>query len=252
MRRPMRIGLIVTAALSFLLNTRAEDFIDMDSLMEIDDLLDDDSISESPSIADPLEGLNRTIFGINDYVYKKLFKPFTRQYVRVVPKEARKGVDNFFHNLEYPVRLTGNLLQLKIGRATQETGKFLINTTVGIGGFMNVTKDDPTLDVPEEDIGQALGAWGMKHGFYIVIPLLGPSSLRDLAGRVGGNLVDPISEPWSQVDDSQDRLILQATDTINDLPEIIDLYTSITDSAIDPYTAVRDGYAQFRAHQVED
>lgn len=150
------------------------------------------------------------------------------------------------------MRFTGNILQFKFGRATKETGKFLINSTVGIGGLINVTKDDPTFDFPEEDIGQALGSWGVKHGFYIVLPILGPSTIRDFVGRLGGNVVDPLSEPWTQVDDTHDRLILQGTDTINDLPEIIDLYQSITDSAIDPYAAVRDGYTQFRANQTEE
>lgn len=124
------------------------------------------------------------------------------------------------------MRFTGNILQFKFGRATKETGKFLINSTVGIGGLINVTKDDPTFDFPEEDIGQALGSWGVKHGFYIVLPILGPSTIRDFVGRLGGNVVDPLSEPWTQVDDTHDRLILQGTDTINDLPEIIDLYQS--------------------------
>lgn len=248
----VRNVLRAAATLSLTVNILAEDFIDLNNLMEIDDFLEDDDISNSPSITDPLEGLNRTIFRANDFVYRTVFTPFTRQYVRVVPREARKGVGNFFVNLEYPVRLAGSLLQFKFGRATKETGKFLVNSTIGLGGFMNAAKDSPILQSPEEDIGQAFGAWGVKHGIYIVLPLLGPSSLRDFAGRLGGNAADPLSEPWAQVEDHIDRLILQGTDTLNDLPEIIDLYTSITDAAIDPYVAVRDGYVQYRARQVRE
>ena len=229
----------------------AQDFIDVDDLMEIDELLDDD-ISSNAEIADPLEGLNRSIFAFNDYVYNNVFSPFTKAYVKAVPQPARKGVDNFFDNLEYPVRLASNVLQFKFQRATYETARFLVNSTAGVAGFMDVAKTDFNLEVPEEDIGQAFGAWGIDHGFYVIIPFIGPSSLRDFVGRFGANVIDPISEPSSQIDDSQDRFALQAVDTVNDLPEIIDLYESITESAIDPYTAVRDGYAQFRARQVSE
>ncbi len=249
------IPILVITIGAFCSKVAAEDFVDLDDLMEMDELLDDDGTVSSPGsaeIADPLKGLNQAIFGFNDTVYKNIFQPFTRQYVRVIPKEARKGVGNFFNNLEYPVRLTGNLLQFRLGRASQETGKFFINTTAGMAGFMNAAQEFEGLQPPKEDIGQAFGAWGFNHGFYFVLPFLGPTSLRDFVGRIGGNYVDPISEPWTQVDDSTDRLILTAVDTVNDLPEIIDVYNSITGSAIDPYTAVRDGYAQLRAAQVAE
>lgn len=247
--------LAVTGLITGLLvsNSRllAEDFIDMDDLIDIDELSDDNGSGTSDvGIADPFEGINRAIFSFNDGAYKKVFQPFTQQYVRIIPKEGRKGIANFFNNLGYPVRLTGSVLQLKLGRATQETGKFLVNTTAGMAGFMDAAQDFDGLNPEKEDVGQALGSWGFKHGFYIVLPFAGPSSLRDFVGRIGESAVDPISEPWSQVDDSQARLALQVVDTVNDLPEIIDIYNSITDSAIDPYIAVRDGYAQLRAVQV--
>jgi len=235
--------------------TAAEDFVDLDDLLEMDELLDDDGTlarGGSAAIADPLKGLNQAIFRFNDAAYRNIFQPFTRQYVRVIPKEARKGIVNFFNNLEYPVRLTGSLLQFRFDRASQETGKFFINTTAGMAGFMNTAQEFKGLQPPREDIGQAYGAWGFKHGFYFVLPFLGPTSLRDFVGRIGGSYVDPISEPWTQVDDSTDRLTLTAVDTVNDLPEIIDVYNSITGSAIAPYTAVRDGYAQLRATQVAE
>ncbi len=228
----------------------AEDFIDFDDLIDFDEMVDNDSGAPEAEIADPFEGINRVIFSFNDGAYKKVIQPFTRQYVRIVPIEGRKGIANFFDNLGYPVRLAGSVLQLKLGRATQETGKFLVNTTAGMAGFMDAAQDFDGLNPEQEDIGQALGSWGLKHGFYIVLPLAGPSSLRDFVGRIGEGAVDPISEPWSQVDDSQARVALQAVDTVNDLPEIIDIYSSITNSAIDPYIAVRDGYAQLRAVQV--
>ena len=250
---PSGIPFAIIAMWALLSKAGAEDFVDLDDLLEMDELLDDDGTvarGASAAIADPLKGLNQAIFGFNDAAYIKIFQPFTRQYVRVIPKEARKGVVNFFNNLEYPLRLVGSLLQFRFGLASQETGKFFINTTAGMAGFMNAARVFEGLQPPKEDIGQAFGAWGFKHGFYFVLPFLGPTSLRDFVGRIGGNYVDPISEPWTQVDDSTDRLILTAVDTVNDLPEIIDVYNSITGSAIDPYTAVRDAFAQLRAAQV--
>ena len=252
---PSGIPFAIIAMWALFSRAGAEEFVDLDDLLELDELPDDEGtlVREGfAAIADPLKGLNQAIFDFNDAAYKNIFQPFTQQYVRVIPKEARKGIGNFFNNLEYPVRLTGSLLQFRFGRASQETGKFFINTTAGMAGFMNATQEFEALQPPKEDIGQAFATWGVKHGFYFVLPFLGPTSLRDFVGSIWGNYVDPISEPCTQVDDSTERLILTAVETVNDLPEIIDIYNSITGSAIDPYTAVRDGYAQLRSVQVAE
>ncbi len=230
----------------------AQEFVDLSDLIDDDDLSEEGADAVAASVADPIEGVNRAIFAFNDAAYSGVVEPFTKGYTRVVPKEARKGIHNFFENLEYPVRLTGSLLQFKFGRATQETGKFLVNTTAGLGGFMDAAKEYDGLTPPKEDIGQAFGAWGVKHGFYIVLPFVGPTSLRDLVGNFGDSVVDPISEPWSQIDDDTDRFALRATELVNELPEIIDLYNTVTDSAIDPYIAMRDAYAQLRAAKVAE
>ena len=142
------------------------------------DLYDDDEFEESAShIADPLKGFNKAVFKFNDFAYVKVMRPISRGYENMMPDPAEKGLKNFFTNLKYPVRLTGSLLQFKFKRAGQETGKFLLNTTIGLGGFMNPAKDVEGLNPPKEDIGQALGRWGIGHGFYLVLPLLGPTSL---------------------------------------------------------------------------
>lgn len=244
---------VLGAALLLCPLVSADDLIDLDDLLEIDDLSDESgATSATAEIADPFERINRAIFGFNDFAYNGIFEPFTEGYVRVVPQPARKGIGNFFTNLEFPTRFVGNVLQFRFGRASQETGKFLVNSTAGFAGFMNVAPEFDGLNPPIEDVGQACGAWGIDHGFYIVMPFIGPSSLRDFVGRFGGRTVDPIPEPWTQVDDDGARFALQATDVINDLPDIIDVYNSITEPAIDPYAAVRDGYAQIRAARVAE
>lgn len=247
------IRLILGLSLLTVPLTWADDLIDLDDLLDIDDLSDEVSSSgQSAEIADPFEGINRAIYGFNDFAYKELFEPFTKGYVNVVPQTARKGIGNFFNNLEFPTRFAGILLQFRFGRASQEAGKFLVNTTAGFAGFMNVAPEFDGLNPPIEDVGQAFGAWGIDHGFYIVVPFIGPSSLRDFVGRFGGRAVDPIPEPWTQIDDDGARFALQATDLINDLPDIIDVYNKITEPAIDSYAAVRDGYAQLRAARVAE
>ena len=232
--------------------TWADDLIDLDDLLDIDDPSDEVSSSgQSAEIADPFEGINRAIFRFNDLTYKEIFEPFTKGYVSVVPNRPQR-YRQLFQNLEFPTRFAGSLLQLRFGRASQETGKFLVNTTAGFAGFMNVAPEFDGLNPPIEDVGQAFGAWGIDHGFYIVVPFIGPSSLRDFVGRFGGRAVDPIPEPWTQLDDDGARLALQATDVINDLPDIIDFYNKITEPAIDPYAAVRDGYAQSRGARIAE
>ena len=178
--------------------TWADDLIDLDDLLDIDDPSDEVSSSgQSAEIADPFEGINRAIFRFNDLTYKEIFEPFTKGYVSVVPQPARKGIGNFFNNLEFPTRFAGSLLQLRFGRASQETGKFLVNTTAGFAGFMNVAPEFDGLNPPIEDVGQAFGAWGIDHGFYIVVPFIGPSSLRDFVGRFVGRLVEAPGLPFT-------------------------------------------------------
>lgn len=223
-----------------------DDFLD-----ESDFFDDDDGISE-PIIADPLIGINRTIFKFNNFVYKNLLGPLARVYRGVTPDPIERGFRNFFNNLEYPIRLTGNLLQGKIEESFQETGKFLVNSTVGFAGFDDAAKDFPGLECPKEDLGQAFGAWGIGEGFYIVIPFLGPSNARDLVGRIGDRVPDVVATPWTVLDDSTDRLIVSGVDFVTESPELVYRYQSLTDSAIDPYEAMKDGFTQYRMQRIRE
>lgn len=221
--------------------------------LDEDPFLEEDlEASASAEIADPLEKVNRKIFAFNDFAYKKVFRPFAKGYSKIMPDPAEKGLSNAFDNLAYPSRLVGNLLQGKFKGAGKETGRFLVNTTVGLGGLMDPAKEIKSLQTPKEDLGQSFGKWGLGHGFYVVLPFMGPTSLRDFVGNVGDSAANPIPQPWSQVDDDSDRALLQATEVVNSLPNILDLYDSLTRSAIDPYTAARNAYAQLRARQTSE
>lgn len=226
--------------------------IEIDQLEESDLYGDDSYAIESANIADPFEGFNRAIFKFNDGVYRKVFKPVARAYAKVMPDPVERGIRNVFSNLKYPSRLAGNLLQGKFRGAANETGRFVLNTTAGIGGFFDPASKIEALEQSPEDVGQALGAWGIGHGFYLVLPLFGPSSARDFAG----NLVDEVAEtkpyPFSRLYTDDAPIAIRVAEVTNNLPRLIELYESIVRNSIDPYAALRDGYAQRRVALVED
>ncbi len=222
-----------------------EDYVSEDDLFA-----DDGEYEDQPSVPDPIRGFNRAMFNFNDFFYLNILKPVSKGYRAVMPDDAEKGISNFFDNVNYPIRFAGNVLQFKFREAGQETGKFLVNTTVGMGGFFKISDDFDMFNTPPEDIGQAFGAWGMGHGFYIVLPFLGPTTLRDGIGRIGDNYAHPIPEPWTLVDESEYRISLQALDIVNDSPNLLNVYESLKGSAIDPYESVKDAYIQRRAKEV--
>ena len=207
-----------------------------------------DEAYESQLVADPLEGWNRAMFVVNDKLVTFVARPLSNAYTTVTPQFFREGTNNFFTNLLFPVRFVNNLLQGKGTAAGQEFGKFFINTTAGIGGVFNVAaKTHPELSALDtEDFGQTLGVWGMSEGVYLYWPLLGPSSVRDSVGQVGDWAADPLTwlKPvWASY-------TLKGVRAINSLEDTLDLYDSMTKSAIEPYTAIRDAFTQYRRAKI--
>lgn len=201
-------------------------------------------------VSDPLEGFNRVMFSFNNRVYDTVAKPVAKGYETAVPEAARIGIDNVFENLLYPVRLVGSLLQGKVGRATSETGKFLLNSTVGVGGFVKVSDEFPALaDVPSEDVGQAIGAWGVPHGPYLVLPILGPTTTRDLVGRFGDRAATPWNWDWWRYYEWEWATAGQVGSAVSGLPSALNQLDATRRAAADPYVSVRNGYVQFRDAQ---
>jgi phospholipid-binding lipoprotein MlaA len=205
---------------------------------------------------DPLEGFNRTMFGFNDELNTYALRPFAHGYALVVPRPVRTGVSNFFDNLQYPVRFINSVLQGKITRSAQETGKFIINSTAGVGGLIRVSDHVSSLaDVPAEDFGQTLGVWGIAPGPYIVIPVLGPSDCRDLVGFAGDLAMQPLN--WHTFGilhyaySNTIGIALSGTRYVNGLPKAVESYDQLKSEAVDPYVAMRDGYLSYRAAQVK-
>ena len=206
---------------------------------------------------DPLQRFNRTIFAFNDTLYTHVLRPVSHGYVVIVPRPARSGVSNFFDNLGFPVRFANCVLQGKFTRSGQETGKFVLNSTVGVGGLIRVSDHVSSLaDVPAEDFGQTLGVWGFSSGPYLVIPLLGPSDFRDLVGFVGDYALYPLN--WYPLGIIHHTFVsdvvliaLSATRSVSGLPKAIDTYDQMKSAAVDPYIAVRDAYLSYRAAQIK-
>ncbi|MDD5762486.1 MAG: VacJ family lipoprotein [bacterium] len=209
---------------------------------------DVEPLPEKPPVrvADPIEPVNRALFVFNDKLYFWLLKPAARGYAFLVPEPARVGIRNALANVAMPVRLVNSLLQGKVKGAGRELARFTINTTIGMGGLFDTAKDDWKIEASDEDTGQTLGACGLGHGAYLVLPFLGPSSLRDGVG-LGG---DAFLNPLSVLVDFDTAVAIRAGKAVNDTSLHMGEYEDIKAAAIDPYLAVRDGYVQYREGQV--
>lgn len=220
-----------------------------------DDELDNyDDDTDIQSIPDPLEKWNRFWFGFNDILYLYIAKPAYDAWAFITPDGVRQGISNFWHNLLFPVRFVNNLLQFRFQEAGVEFGRFVINSTAGLGGFADVAKREKTVVPvhPEgEDFGQTLGYWGIGHGFYIVWPFIGPSSLRESVGWAGDYMLHPgtaagilLAQPWYVTTGGQAGFFF------NDLNEVLPTYMALKDAAVDPYIMMREAYVRHRAVQV--
>jgi len=201
---------------------------------------------ETLRVWDPIEPVNRGIFWFNDKLYVYLLKPVARG-LRVVPEPARVSLGNFFSNLAAPVRFANKLLQLKLGDASDELAAFVFNSTFGIAGLFDIAAKEGGIVRKEEDFGQTLGHYGVRPGFYLVLPLFGPSTARDAVGRVGDYFLDPL--PYFV--GSTELLAAKAVDKENDLSLDKDTYEGIKRDELDPYLFIRNAYAQRRAAQVD-
>jgi phospholipid-binding lipoprotein MlaA len=202
---------------------------------------------DAQSIADPIEPVNRAFFWVNDKLYFYLFKPIARGF-RIVPEPGRAAVKRAFANLLFPVRFAGNLLQFKFRGAGIELDRFLVNSTIGLAGLFDPAKNYFHLDPQEEDLDQTFGHYGIGHGFYLVLPVFGPSSLRDGVGGVGDLYLDPMI--YAGLKDWEYYGITGVT-MLNALSLDKDTYEQIKEDALDPYLFVRNAYVQRRQAQVD-
>jgi phospholipid-binding lipoprotein MlaA len=197
---------------------------------------------------DPLESVNRGIYKFNDTVDKAAIKPVAGAYKAVVPGTIRTGVNNFFTNLGMVVTTINDLLQFKFDKAMTDAGRVAINTTFGIGGLFDLASMDG-IEKNNEDFGQTLAYWGWENSTYIVLPFIGPSTLRDTGGLVVDSaFFDPIYY-HEEVATRNGALALKFIDRRSQYLPASDL---LDEAALDPYAFMRDAYLQRRNNQVHD
>ena len=202
-------------------------------------------------VSDPFESSNRKVLSFNESVDKAVLEPVARGYRYVAPKPVRTGVRNVLHNLKSPIIMGNELLQGDLEGFANATGRLIINTLLGVGGIIDVA-DMGGIPYEPEDFGQTLGVWGVGHGPYFVVPLLGPSSLRDGTGM----LVDAVADPVRIYIDGQDEEWLNYTRTgisiVDGREELLDIIADLRANSFDYYAAVRSTYYQRRHSLVHD
>lgn len=206
-------------------------------------------LAQDPEISDPAEGVNREIFWFNDQVDIYFMEPVASTYDDVLPETAKTGVSNFFRNLRYPSYLVSDVVQFKFTQAAEHTGRFLINTTVGLLGFIDVAEH---IGLPDhkEDFGIALAYHGVPAGPYLVLPFLGPTNVRDGVGQLVDFFLDPftilgLSDVRSGV---TDKIVYPANaiKIVNTRAELLEALEAAKSSSVDYYLFLQSAYYQHR------
>ena len=211
------------------------------------EFLDEDLTLGSSSNGDPWEGFNRKVSSFNDVTDKYFLKPIANGYRAVTPQPVDNAVSNFFGNLGEIVVIVNDLLQLKFTQAASDTGRFVVNSTIGFFGFFDVASK---IGLPKhsEDFGQTLGYWGVGPGPYLVLPFLGPSSVRDAFGSIPEYTIDELNLV-SEIDDVATRNSLTALNIVDIRADLIPSEGLIQG---DRYTFLRNFYQQRREYLVKD
>ena len=197
---------------------------------------------------DPLENFNRAIYKFNDVADGAIIKPVSKGYKNIAPKFVVKGVNNFFNNIRDVVTVINELLQGKIEYATNSTGRILVNSTIGVLGFIDVHSISGG-ERRKEDFGQTLGYWGVGPGAYLVLPFAGPSTTRDAVGFVTDTLA---FDPISYINNVRGRNQVRILQFIDARTELLNASSIMDEASLDPYAFQRDAYLQYRNALVSD
>jgi phospholipid-binding lipoprotein MlaA len=195
---------------------------------------------------DPHESMNRKIYSFNDTLDKKFIEPIAEKYVAVTPAVVRKGVTNFFDNASYLNTITNDILQGKPIDFFKDTGRFVVNSTLGIGGLFDPAT---SLGMPlrKEDLGQTLGKWGADEGAYLTLPFMGPSSYRDVSAPVMSIFTNPLTYLAAVV-----TVPAGVVRAINSRANLLEASRLRDQAALDPYAFVREAWRQQREYSLYD
>ena len=216
---------------------------------------------------DPWEPFNIFMFEFNRKLDKYALKPIAQGYDFIIPDFVQVGISNMFYNLRFPQRFLNNVFQGKVKGASIEVGRFLLNTTVGYAGFLDLAKEID-LVTPDEDFGQTLGFYGMKPGPYLVLPFLQPFTVRDFAGYVTDIFLNPINwlvAPIIEVEGIPSLIAhknrttttilqigLRVGEIVNERSRNLEKFQGVEEATLDLYTAVRNAYLQSRTRAIRD
>ncbi|MEA3352188.1 MAG: VacJ family lipoprotein [Campylobacterota bacterium] len=260
----MKIKDILTQILLllFLLTATAyadtNDQIDQEFMEEFDDEFEnefsDDTTQDNDY--DPFKNYNKAVTHLNHNTMLNIFIPLSKAYEKVTTKTIRLGVNNFFKNLLFPVRVTNNLLQMKFQNSIEETQRFAINSTIGVGGFIDVAKGYFNIDEHKEDFGQTLGYYGVSSGPHIVIPFYGPSNLRDLFSMYPDNILDPFvytnNTNYNLTNNLRQSIPIKLYDKLNIASLHYKEYLALTEDSLDLYTLLKSAYEQNRNKMIKE
>ena len=209
--------------------------------------------SGEEAVNDPLESLNRSIFEVNEGLQDVLLRPIAKFYNANVNLTVRQGISNFLDNLSSPVIFANDLLQGEFERALTTFGRAFINTTIGIVGFADVAASEFGIERHSEDFGQTLAVYGMGEGFYLVLPIFGPSSPRDAIGKF---VIDPYLDPLGLWLDNTNRQNIEYTlagaEGLDEYAGIVDELNQVKKTSVDYYAAVRSLYRQKRKTEINN
>ncbi len=206
---------------------------------------------QSGMINDPIEPFNRGVFAFNDALDRALIEPVAKVYNFITPDFFRAGVQNFMRNLRTPLIVANNVLQGDLKGAGVASARFVINTVGGIGGLFDLAGDQGMPYEPE-DFGQTLAVWGLGEGFYIVLPVVGPSTLRDTAGMAVDTLADPVRLYAMNRDEDWIYYTRGAVEGLDTRARMVNAVRDMRRNSLDYYAAVRSAYTQKRRSLVRD
>lgn len=234
-------GKVFAENFGFIANAESEEYDDMDFDDEFENYTDE-------LVFDPLSGYNRFMTKVNDKLYVWVLKPFAKGYGKIMPEPGRLAIVRCFNNILFPIRFVNNFLQFKFKRAGIEIARFGVNSTIGILGFTDPAGSWLNLEACREDFGQTLGHYGVGSGFHIVLPVIGPSNIRDSIGMIPDYFLNPIH----YIDNQETIYGIRIFDKINYTSLHINDYESLKKDAVDFYILLRDVYEQNRKTLIKE
>jgi phospholipid-binding lipoprotein MlaA len=251
----LRAFLVVLALTAFSVPASALEISDLDTATSSNVDRSVGQVAQSKDVADevndPIESFNRGIFAFNEFFLDYILSPLTQAYQAVLPDPLEQGIGNFLHNLKSPIILLNDLLQGEWERASITSRRFFMNTTLGLGGVIDLA-DHAGMPRHKEDLGQTFAVWGISEGPYLVIPFLGPSNPRHLIGRLLDGFLDPVSHVADNTGHDEFNYLRLGLTAVDEFGSVRKELKEIKKTSIDYYASIRSLYRQKRASDISN